>query len=80
MKIEVTWDDINFGRRHSPQYCPIALAAQRASGESWIVSDSMMWIKDSAYGQNIYLDAGTKEFIRNFDEGEPVLPFSFEAE
>jgi hypothetical protein len=78
MKIEVSQDDINFGRRRSTGYCPIALAAQRTTGEKWIVGSNMMWKQDSPQDDNLYFAPEVELFIKNFDEGKPVNPFSFE--
>lgn len=75
MKIEVTQEDINKGEVTECRRCPIALAVIRATGNKYVLVDSD------------YTHVGTKfcptpvtakRFIRNFDYGNDVQPFTFE--
>lgn len=77
--VEVTAEDIKKGERGFTWGCPIALAAKRKTGLDWSVTRMGMRLYDddgrlSEYA-NIPVEAET--FIKKFDAGELVLPFSF---
>lgn len=78
MKIEVTKDDIMCGKRKSAHRCPVARAIKRICPIE--VADVI-----AVATRRLYVD--TKETplprevgwrIDAYDEGEPMMPFSFE--
>lgn len=74
--VTVTQEDINSGMREEPCLCPIALACLRAGIVAPLVGMEEL---SCVAGLGVMpKEAGT--FVANFDEGEPVEPFSFEIE
>lgn len=71
--IEVTADDIARGTRKSCSCCPIALALARCTG--LVVSVESDWVYFMPD-----LPQTAVEFIKTFDAGKPVQPFSFELD
>lgn len=89
LKVTVTAADIRNGKKNSTCDCPIALAIRRQlkveRGEIEVSSSislkprKMPWW--GAYDFISYdLSLRADRFIRAFDEGEKVKPFSFTAE
>lgn len=85
MKIRVTKKDIKEGKPKSCAKCPIALAVTRKTGYRWILvggcvdvykSRRKMADEDSYKTAILPLDAHS--FIRRFDQGYPVEPFTFD--
>jgi len=77
MKIEVTEEDIKAGWRNA-LYCPVALALDRATNQDWHVSADHL---SPCIGENYdksEIPARVRRFIRAFDQGKKVRPFSFE--
>lgn len=70
-RIEVTSEDIERGVPDNCHHCPIALAARRAGLNTPEV--------DSAFLNGMVLPDAATEFILDYDNGEPVEPFSFEV-
>lgn len=62
--ITVTQQDIDRGVKHSGKECPIALAVNRAA----TLGDELWHVR---YPREVGY------FIRDFDAGQPVKPFSF---
>jgi hypothetical protein len=80
MKITVTQKHIDEGQRGSPTQDPIAFAMIDAGLEhphagvtylSWVEDDRKRFAKAP---QEVY------DFMLDFDNGRPVLPFEFEVE
>ena len=88
MIINVTQSDIDNGIRNSTCSCPIALAAKRAINDgalpSVCCSDIEFEYKTERDGdvvyrfKSAYLPTIARDFIRKFDNGGTVEPFSFE--
>ena len=83
--IKVTQDDIERGYPKSCAFCPIALAGQRAFGDSFIVEvgTTMLDVYSNASvgkGVDYALPLATSDFIAFFDAGLPVEPIEFEME
>lgn len=79
MKIKVTKDDIRNGMVGSALYCPVALAIRRAMPEATDVGVGFT-IAGFVIGDeeiNADLPDEAVQFIRSFDEGDPVEPFEF---
>ena len=83
MKIEVTQHDIDCGVRGEYSLCPIARAVKRKiNGEVIVFGDdisiftTMIIIRRYSYYK---LPQKAKDFIKRFDEGKKVKPFTFEA-
>jgi hypothetical protein len=77
--IDVTQADIEAGHPLACSACPIALAAQRAFGDRPVIVDSFLSIR----GQDRLvwsMPSAAYAFIRDFDAGRPVEPFSFTLE
>jgi len=78
MKIEVTQEHINKGKRKNCYRCPVALAIESAIPDSWV---SVGWQtitvdKDQQYATQRTPTAVT-EFINKFDRRKKVEPFEF---
>jgi hypothetical protein len=76
MKIEVTQQNINDGRKHNCTSCPIALAIYQATGEEAAVSCFRTYLGEDCAG--IALPSSAALFIERFDAGKSVSPFSFD--
>ncbi len=74
--IEVTQEDIENGKRHSCDKCPIALAVQRTFKERWIVSATFA----APYQRPGVADLPNEamSFVVAFDADTNVFPFAFE--
>lgn len=75
MKIDVVQEDINHGKRENPLACPIALAIGRSIGT---VSVEVNTVRSKTHW--VYLPMKAQVFIRDFDAGKLVQPFSFELD
>lgn len=82
MLINVTEQHIKMGQKKRASCCPIALAASEQTNMTAIVSLSdIMFKKDEVlYGPKTELPEIACQFIFDFDEGQPVQPFSFELD
>lgn len=76
LRVTVTANHIAQGRRESCYECPIELALISAGlrSDDVAVGRCIAWINDREYA----LPEPAQEFIRRFDEGVDVEPFSFE--
>lgn len=80
MKIEVTASDIKNGERESPSRCPIARALKRSTRHYWLVHEDgvrMLCEEQNGSGFEAWLPKKADTFVRRFDEGWKVRPFSF---
>ena len=75
--VEVTQDDIAGAALGTFYSCPVALAAQRATGRGATVG---LWTCSLDNGDEFDLPPEAQAFIGRFDEGEPVGPLSFKME
>ena len=75
--IEVTQEDIDRGVRKESCQCPIALALQRCTGYLW-AAGPLEACRIGVADSDVEFPRDAKRFIRNFDDGLPVQPFSFE--
>ncbi len=84
MKIKVTLKDIEEGYRGSCYDCPIALAFRREVKTTSITGLSVgaaRILHREAYTWNAYtLPKKAQTFVKRFDDGKPVKPFTFEIE
>lgn len=81
MKIIVTRDDIESGRRYDPVRCPVARALRRAGMVFFTVMESAVRLRDEdEHGGLLVLPSPVQDWIRDFDRGEPVEPMHFELE
>ena len=72
--IEVTQEDIDNGEPGGIYSCPIAESLKREFGSSICVVGQKTCTVGSA---TIWLSDNVTRFINDFDNGEPVQPFSF---
>jgi hypothetical protein len=86
MRIEVTQEDIDAGKRADACDCPVALAICRASGFSVSVRYSTVYRLQSeihAWDSRAYLGElpnAARYFVVDFDEGRAVAPFAFDLD
>lgn len=73
MKIRVMRRHIKEGIRTSRFKCPIALAFNEETGGVADVHRHTLWDVSDFYD----LPRSAQRFIRSFDQGKPVKPFSF---
>ena len=75
MTIKVTQEHIDSGLRAVACLCPVALAMKDTTGDTWTVGCQ----KASAAGvSRITLPQPVRDFIVDFDVGNPVQPFDFD--
>lgn len=73
-KVEVAPIDITCGKRGSSSSCPIALALKRSfPGNPVHVGTLMITVDDDV----AKLPNNAQDFVKNFDNGESVEPFTF---
>jgi len=75
IRVQVTKDHIERGKRYSCMLCPVALALGEVTGETWVVQPTVCrsltgWV-------NCLLPVGATNRIQRFDAGEPMEPFTF---
>ena len=81
-KVVVTAKDIKRGKQGQSKSCPIALATKRCLRKRVEIIDTIRVFMDTGYLiDDIHYNMPDKaiNFIRNFDGGEPVKPFTFIA-
>jgi hypothetical protein len=74
MIVRVMRKHIKAGKRRSPSFCPVALAL-RDAGFTKVSVDCTIEVKQLQYVQ--VTPKTVLAFIRNFDTGRLVKPFSF---
>lgn len=82
MKVEVTVQDIANGRPRCGWACPIARAVQRQDSEpedGVFVTCKEIQIDDGLARFDYRLPRKAREWLKRWDCGEPVEPFSFVA-
>lgn len=78
MKIKVTQDDIDKGKRCLINQCPIALAVRRGTGLPTVYIGAVHFITGKF--ERVTLPPAAIEFIKKFDQQATVKPFEFELE
>ncbi len=73
MFIEVTQEDIMEGQPCNCRLCPVARAISRRTNLEVIVRSDFVRVDDKTY--DLHLEASA--FVRQFDRGFRVQPFSF---
>ena len=78
MLIHVTSEHIKNGQKGSLFACPIALAIKKKCYDVQVSAGSL-WVKKQpdGYFTNMHFPKAVKAFVRKFDCGEEVAPFSF---
>ena len=76
MKITVTRDDIDGGRRRDPNNCAVALALRRSGITHFGVTGMLVCLGPGH--TNVLLPGPVQEWIVDFDWGVPVNPIEFE--
>ena len=82
MIVNVTQEDIQHGQRAKTNACPVALAIKQTIGPFWrvsVISHNAYFYRDTAEEIRL-LPQETTEFIKAFDAGNIVAPFSFEID
>ncbi len=80
LKVEVTAHDIKSGARKSCELCPIARALKRALNYKKKVDVNNYSANIDDYKKIARLPTKASAFIRNFDNGFKVKPFSMTLE
>lgn len=75
MLIKVTQEDINKGKKHNCNECPVALAIKRIINDKYIKTHKANLSIDSVWYP---LPSIVVKFISDFDKGIMVKPFEFE--
>lgn len=85
LSVSVTQDDILLGKKSNCDFCPVAYAVRRvvpdkyikiSVGRRWLV----LWPNDTVICTEVELPEVVKTFIKEFDRGLPVSPFTFEMD
>ena len=79
MRILVSQECIDKGKAGDSRFCPVALSLQAAGLDSPAVGPLRIWWKRHDK-RVMYQDPpdSVKWFVRRFDDGETVRPFTFE--
>lgn len=80
LTIEVTAQDITYGKRLSPAYCPIALATARATGLDRVIATpaGVTTYRGLERQHHYRTSIDARQFILDFDGLKPVRPGTFE--
>lgn len=78
MKIRVTREDIERGKRTDSCRCPVARAVRRATRKKFVA----VGVEDIDVGSQVTVPTPSivATFIRAFDARRPVQPFAFDLE
>jgi len=80
MRISVTQEHLNKGVQGSCSQDPISLAMKDSGLEKpWVSPDKICWRKDFR-DYSVSTPNSVYSFLLLFDNGKPVVPFSFELE
>ena len=77
MLIEVTQEDIDNGSPGKAGLCPIALAMSRSTGKQWRVANLTCFCPEEWPWDDILLPLEAVQFVKAYDSGDGVEPFSF---
>ena len=81
MKITVTQDDIDKGMQSNGIHCPVARAIRQHVSLSYVaVNRWTLYFRrsDAPSYQRTSLPASVNDFIRRYDNRQPVAPFEFD--
>lgn len=81
--VTVTEDHIRRGVPQEPEFCPVALALETifpASTHISVDEEAVDLTHEDLRFQSVELPRSATRFIRAFDSGKPVEPFSFRVE
>ncbi|SPE50672.1 hypothetical protein SBV1_120013 [Verrucomicrobia bacterium] len=78
MKITVTKEDIDGGRRSDPEDCPVARALRRAGLAHFGVTGMAVMVGGEPLHTTLLLPGAVQEWIMDYDWGAPVKPMEFE--
>lgn len=80
MHVAVTAEHIHRGEASNPTGCPVFLALADVVGEDNVISveDEGAWLSDCGTSRYLAFPSKAFAFIRLFDKGEYVAPFTFE--
>lgn len=59
------------------RYCPTARALSRATGKRVVVDGEWWWFDNGKQADGLPLPQNVRDFILDWDLGEPVQPLSF---
>ena len=76
MKVAITQEHIDKGKRETPRCCPLALALQEQTGEAYRVGYMSAWVDaaNKAPSFERILSTAASKFINSFDRGNKVKP------
>lgn len=85
LTVSVTQDDIQFGKKGNCDWCPIAHAVRRVVPEKYIKISVgsrwlILWSTRVIICKEVELPQVAKTFIKDFDRGFSVSPFTFEID
>lgn len=78
MNVQVSKGHIETGQKQKCQSCPVALALAEATGVLWHVTPSYLIVWRGRLVPHVTTPEEVQRFIRDFDAGKAVQPFSFE--
>lgn len=67
--VNVTLNDIKYGKPYSTAACPLALALRRCLGSFVEVGPSSAIVKNGRFGYYIEFGRAPRRFVRQFDRG-----------
>ena len=79
MKIKVTQDNIDAGKRCTSNFCPVALAFHDAGFPLAVVGPQDVCLDKGDTATLRLLPAEAQNFVGHFDRGDEVEPFEFEV-
>ena len=81
MIVTVTAADIKHGRRKSQTSCPIALAIKKKSNVTYVKTGCSTSTVRRGWDSEVYYKypKSVFNFVKKFDRGEKVRPFTFRA-
>lgn len=78
MKIIVTREDIDSGRRRDPNDCAVARALRRSGVTHSGVTGMLVFLDSNRQRSSVLLPGRVQEWIVDFDWGAPVEPIEFD--
>jgi len=80
IEVSVTEEDIRNGFTNNCRYCPIANALRRMGYDPRVDGLDIVLIGEGSKDVCVSTPDVANEFIKRFDDMEPVKPFTFELE
>ena len=77
IKVRVTRAMCREGHAGMALECPVALGVTEATGCLASVACDILWGYDGGWQHGMRVPASVRRFIRRFDAGKPVKPFTF---